>query len=142
MMRRSRPRWPLLAWAGRLPRISLIPPVEAWRADLAGLPIDAARGEVLANGRRRRLRPQEQAVLAVLLCRPLASRDALMTALWGVWLDPPDSASTMLRVRLRGLRQALDGAGAVILSERGRGWRLVVVANDNRRRAAALQGDG
>lgn len=109
---------------------SILPPRAAWRADLHGLPIDEARGVVLADGGERRLTPQEQAVLAALLVFETATHDRLITALWGAWLEPPESALGVIRVIVLTLRRALRGTPAEILTIRHQGYRLALAAND------------
>jgi len=113
------------------PLLSLLPPPPAWRPAVAGLPLDVAAGTVLAPAGPRRLLPQEQAALAVLLTRELGTVDQLMTALWGAWLEPPDSAASALRVVIAGLRTKLAGTGALVLNVVGVGYRLVVPGNDD-----------
>jgi DNA-binding response OmpR family regulator len=116
---------------GRPP--SILPPRAAWRADLQALPIDGEDAAVvLEDGERRRLSPQEQATLAPLLLCRIASHDRLYSALWGLWLEPPDTFATGLRVAIYSLRRKLAGSGAVILTLATVGYRLEVAANDNR----------
>ena len=87
---------------------------------------------VLEDGERRRFSPQEQATLAPLLLHRIASHDRLYSALWGLWLEPPDTFATGLRVAIYSLRRKLAGSGAVILTLATVGYRLEVAANDNR----------
>jgi DNA-binding response OmpR family regulator len=107
-----------------------MPPRPAWRAALRGLPIDADAGAIDAAGERRRLSPQEEIALGCLLLREVATHDALVVALWGAWLDPPETFLAGVRVVIWRLRQKLDGV-AVISTLIGRGYRLEVAANDN-----------
>lgn len=114
---------------------SLLPPRAAWRGELQALPLDERRGAVvLPCGRVRQLAPQEQAALWVLLVDRIATHDRLYSALWGLWLEPPDSFATGLRVAICSLRRKLTGTGAVILTLASVGYRLEVAANDNRPR--------
>lgn len=119
----------------------LLPPRATWREDLRRLPIDDRQGVVTVTGpdgtiERRALAPQEQAALWPLLLHRVASHDRLYSALWGLWLEPPESCATGLRVAICSLRRKLEGSGAVILTLAAIGYRLEVAANDNRRRAA------
>ena len=114
---------------------SLLPPPDLWRCFFVKLPIDPAAATIAAGGELRRLTPQEQAVLGVLLCEPLGSADLLMTALWGRWVEPPESASSALRMVIAGLRRKLEGCGAEVLTLRGLGYTLVLApSNDDRAR--------
>ena len=115
----------------RPPLLSILPPAEDWRAACRVLPIDVGRAEVLVAGERRRLMPQQQAVLAVLLVHETGTRDRLISAVWGAWLETPARMSSALRLIMTGVRRVLAGTGAEIVTLPGRGWRLVVAGNDD-----------
>lgn len=114
------------------PAYSLLPGREAWQPLYLALPIDPAEAMVAAEGELRRLSPQEQAVLAVLLTRVSGTTDDFMTALWGRWLEPPETASSALRMVVSGLRRKLRGAGVEIVTLTGRGYAMVPAAANDR----------
>ncbi len=114
----------------RPPLLSILPPVEDWCPACRALPIDVGRAEVCVAGERRRLMPQQQAVLAVLLVHETGTHDRLISAVWGAWLEPPASMSSALRLIVTGVRRALAGTGAEVVTLPGLGWRLVAAGND------------
>lgn len=116
----------------RPPLLSILPPRETWRPALQLVPIDVERAEVVIGGERRRLMPQQQAVLSVLLVRELGTHDQLISAVWGAWLEPPASMSSALRMLLTGVRRGLAGTGVEVVTLPGRGWQLVMAGNDDR----------
>jgi DNA-binding response OmpR family regulator len=83
-----------------------------------------------------KLSPRETAMLGVLATRDLATRDAIMCALYGDDPEPPDEP--ILRVYTYRLRRKLQSRGFTIMTRRGQG--LAVPADQRAAlRAAALR---
>lgn len=111
---------------------SILPPRDEWRPSLRGLPIDETAGAVVVDGVRVAFQPHEQAALHVLLIRDWVSVDTLLTALYGRYLEAPDTCVSVVRVVVSTLRRKLLRSGAVIITLYRVGYRLDAPANDDR----------
>ena len=80
------------------------------------------------------LSPREAALLGVLVARELATRDAIMLALYGDLPDPP--CERILNVFVYKLRRKLAPHGVTILTRRGHGL-LIPAEQRTRLRAFA-----
>jgi two-component system cell cycle response regulator CtrA len=83
-----------------------------------------------------KLSPQETALLGVLVSREIATRDAVMYALYGDDPDPP--SERLLKVLVYKLRRKLAPRGFGIVTQRGHGL-MMPVEQRARLRAAALK---
>ena len=110
-----------------------------WREPFRELAIEPRLGLLGAAPAAVHLTVSEQVVLGLLLRLGAAAQEALATALWGNWLDPPECGDIVLRVHILRLRRKLEAAALPAVIECIRGWGYRLVMAGSRRVAAASE---
>lgn len=98
--------------------------------------LDPATNVVSYGGLAVRLRRMEARLLtAILRAHPGAAHpDAMVSEMWG-FLDPPLTATDLIKVHISYLRRRLEGLGLEIRSSYGEGYALRIHGTDERPRA-------